>query len=44
MVEGRLEFDVAAKMALVGERGWAWRIRDIPQAEKKDERIRIQDV
>lgn len=45
MVEGRLEFDVAAEMALVGKwRRWPGGVSDTSQAEKEDERVRIQDV
>jgi hypothetical protein len=42
-VEGR--FDVATKMALVGERGRrVWWGSNASQAEKEDERVWVQDV
>jgi hypothetical protein len=42
VVEGRREFYIAAEMALVGE--WGKRARGASQAEKEDERVRVQDV
>lgn len=42
MVEGRCELHIPAEMALVGE--WGKRTRGASQAEKEDERVRVQDV
>ena len=45
MVEGRFEFDVAAEMALVGKwRRWPGGVSGASQAEKEDERVRVQDA
>jgi hypothetical protein len=45
VVEGRLNFDFATKMALVSE-WWKWirRVRDSSQAEKEDEWVWVEDV
>lgn len=45
MVEGglELELNIAAEMAMAGERGRRAR-RGVSSAEKEDERVRVQDV